>query len=395
MLPPPRLSEPRKFIPVAFIWGVFSFLYCVYVFQHCLPRLQYDVELDHVDTVIRARGQLEFVAIHVLIAMISLCYFRAMFTNPGNIPSDDGNWGPQASSIPSFLMESKKTGERRHCRWCDKYKPDRAHHCRVCATCVLRMDHHCPWIYNCVGFFNYKYFFLLLFYSMWACQLIAWTMIETVSMVIEVETPFLIMFTIIFAETLACILGLLVTLFFLFHVWLVINALTTIEFCEKTMSKKGANPKPAKASPYNRGSVYKNVSAALGDNVLTWLLPLDPQSGDGIRYDKADFATEGYRDMDASSVGSGKSGLGSLWKSLWCTQALEGQVDEGCEDLEATKLVTPRKTQSACGDMMQTIRCDLPHPPAARELYDVRFGTGLLQPATSSTIAAEAGDYRD
>lgn len=50
-----------------------------------------------------------------------------------------------------LLQERKREGTRRVCKWCDKYKPDRAHHCRQCRQCILKMDHHCPWIYNCVG----------------------------------------------------------------------------------------------------------------------------------------------------------------------------------------------------------------------------------------------------
>lgn len=52
--------------------------------------------------------------------------------------------------LKSF-QETKRVGARRHCKWCEKNKPDRSHHCRQCRRCVLKMDHHCPWIYNCVG----------------------------------------------------------------------------------------------------------------------------------------------------------------------------------------------------------------------------------------------------
>lgn len=43
-------------------------------------------------------------------------------------------------------------------------RPPRAHHCRICKRCVRRMDHHCPWINNCVGERNQKYFLQFLVY---------------------------------------------------------------------------------------------------------------------------------------------------------------------------------------------------------------------------------------
>ena len=50
------------------------------------------------------------------------------------------------------------------CNRCLRAKPDRCHHCSQCGSCILKMDHHCPWVANCVGFGNYKYFLNLLFY---------------------------------------------------------------------------------------------------------------------------------------------------------------------------------------------------------------------------------------
>ncbi|KAH9814410.1 DHHC palmitoyltransferase-domain-containing protein [Melampsora americana] len=43
-------------------------------------------------------------------------------------------------------------------------KPPRAHHCRICGVCWLKYDHHCPWINQCVGLHNERYFFLFLVY---------------------------------------------------------------------------------------------------------------------------------------------------------------------------------------------------------------------------------------
>ena len=66
----------------------------------------------------------------------------------------------------------------RFCEQCLLIKPDRAHHCSVCGTCVLKMDHHCPWVNNCVGFHNYKFFMLFLAYAFLYCTFITATSLQ-------------------------------------------------------------------------------------------------------------------------------------------------------------------------------------------------------------------------
>uniref|UniRef100_A0A673GWZ8 Palmitoyltransferase n=1 Tax=Sinocyclocheilus rhinocerous TaxID=307959 RepID=A0A673GWZ8_9TELE len=81
-----------------------------------------------------------------------------------------------AKKLPIFTRA--QSGAVRFCDRCQVIKPDRCHHCSVCETCVLKMDHHCPWVNNCVGFSNYKFFLLFLSYSMIYCVFIASTVFQ-------------------------------------------------------------------------------------------------------------------------------------------------------------------------------------------------------------------------
>ncbi|XP_014235923.1 palmitoyltransferase ZDHHC16A [Trichogramma pretiosum] len=52
------------------------------------------------------------------------------------------------------------------CKKCIKPKPPRTHHCSVCNKCILKMDHHCPWLNNCVGYYNHRYFFQYMVFTL-------------------------------------------------------------------------------------------------------------------------------------------------------------------------------------------------------------------------------------
>lgn len=134
-------------------------------------------------------------------------------------------------------VTAKSTGKPRFCKKCQCVKPDRTHHCSTCGQCVLKMDHHCPWLATCVGLRNYKAFLLFLLYTSlfcWTCfGVSAWWVWEEFNERAEGLQGMLVVNTILLS-VLAGVIGLVLSGFTAWHVYLVVSGQTTIESLEKT-----------------------------------------------------------------------------------------------------------------------------------------------------------------
>jgi len=213
-------------------------------------------------------------------------YSMAIFVSPGESPK----LTPEESQHVESLMKSETNVRRgegftRICKFCKKPKPPRTHHCHICKSCVLRMDHHCPWVSNCVGFNNHKYFVLFLMYLWLGCLYVAVLSFFPFYAFTNYRTQYTgsktaVLFVFVMALSVMIAVGMLLG----WHIYLVLTSQTTIEFYYNKNKARNARA---------RGEVYhneydlgyaKNWKIFFGDTRL-WFLPSQkPPPGDGIVY---------------------------------------------------------------------------------------------------------------
>lgn len=239
----------------------------------------------------------------VAFLLAALSYARTAATPPGSIP-DDSRFQykseenqhlsmPMKRETTSSFHETKRNGAVRSCKWCMKYKPDRAHHCRVCKRCVLKMDHHCPWLNNCIGLRNYRFFILTLMYGCLTMVVAASGLPDGISFANDASRAGLQRALVVWACLCLALDSTVLVTFFVFHCWLITKGMTTIEFCEKKLCY-------GTTKPYSRG--FFGNWLQIGRYPWNWVLPLQPPAtAEGLSFNPPERFFS-FDDDDASDL---------------------------------------------------------------------------------------------
>uniref|UniRef100_A0A8C1YTZ2 Palmitoyltransferase n=1 Tax=Cyprinus carpio TaxID=7962 RepID=A0A8C1YTZ2_CYPCA len=251
-------------IPVLFISLIVAWSYYAYVVQLCIVLL------------VTRKYQ------NVLVFVCSF-QFHLSHSDKELLEREDRRESQQeilrriAKDLPIYT--STMSGAIRYCDHCLLLKPDRCHHCSACDMCILKMDHHCPWVNNCVGFANYKFFMLFLAYSLLYCLFITATDLQYfiqfwTNGLPDTQAKFHIMFLFFAASTFSVSLAFL----FAYHCWLVCKNRSTLEAFRAPTFQHGPDK-----NGFSLGT-SKNFRQVFGDEKKYWLLPVFSSLGDGCSF---------------------------------------------------------------------------------------------------------------
>ncbi|KAF8005820.1 hypothetical protein BT93_K0180 [Corymbia citriodora subsp. variegata] len=119
----------------------------------------------------------------VLVLTLSVLIFLLLASgrDPGIVPRethppfDENSQNEEGQSSDRHSRQTKEViingiqVKVKYCDTCMRFRPPRCSHCSICDNCVERFDHHCPWVGQCIGLRNYRFFFMFVFSATLLC----------------------------------------------------------------------------------------------------------------------------------------------------------------------------------------------------------------------------------
>jgi len=102
------------------------------------------------------------IIITILYIIMMILFVSASFNDPGIIRRFKSDDNISIARKDNYIFQLGFIRKYKFCSSCSIMRPSRSTHCRDCNNCVEKFDHHCPWIGNCAGKRNYRYFFFFL-----------------------------------------------------------------------------------------------------------------------------------------------------------------------------------------------------------------------------------------
>ncbi|XP_015123856.1 palmitoyltransferase app isoform X1 [Diachasma alloeum] len=212
----------------------------------------------------------------LLFIFVMSALLRTSFSDPGVIPRatpDEAAYiekqieVPNNGNSPTYrppprtkeILVKGQLVKLKYCFTCKIFRPPRASHCSLCDNCVEGFDHHCPWVGNCVGRRNYRYFYAFIVSLAFLCVFIFACAITHLIMLTRDETPFLeavklspgsVIVGVVCFFSVWSILGLAG-----FHTYLTTSNQTTNEDIKGSFSSKREQES---FNPYSQGNICEN-----------------------------------------------------------------------------------------------------------------------------------------
>ncbi|XP_041071987.1 palmitoyltransferase ZDHHC14 isoform X1 [Carcharodon carcharias] len=215
----------------------------------------------------------------VLFFFVMGTLLRTSFSDPGVLPratqdeaadlerqidiANGSGGGYRPPPRTKEVIINGQTVKLKYCFTCKIFRPPRASHCSLCDNCVERFDHHCPWVGNCVGKRNYRFFYMFIL-SLSFLTVFIFAFVITHIILRSQKTGFLNALK----DSPASVLEAVVCFFSVwsilglsgFHTYLISSNQTTNEDIKGSWSNKRSKDN---YNPYSYGNIFTNCCAAL------------------------------------------------------------------------------------------------------------------------------------